>query len=362
MPAPQRTAHHKQKKMSDLEAALHKTESWLQPLADDAAPCGPDLEYDNDFLAIVQAAAGKPESQFGPAEPPDWRAVNEMAEALLERSRDLRIAVLWLRANLHLLGYTALGVGIKLVSGLLENHWEHLHPLPDPDDGDAYARVNALTVLRENEGLIGDLRESHVIEDRAIGQITGRHFEVALGLSPPRSGETEYNKAQLTQMLSAVLDKTPELRASIDDAVVQIKQLISVGNDKLGVGNAPDLRPLHALASGVASLMPAEASAEEQAGEDGGEAGGGGGAGGARRGLSGAVNSREEAIRAIDLVCEYLERAEPTNPAPLFLRRARQLISHNFLQLMKVLAPDALSEVARVVGVDPDTVEPPEGS
>ena len=74
------------------------------------------------------------------------------------------------------------------------------------------------------------------------------------------------------------------------------------------------------------------------------------------------MTSREEAIRAIDLVCEYLERAEPTNPAPLFLRRGRQLINHDFLQLMKVLAPDALSEVARVVGVDPDTVESPDGS
>ena len=65
-------------------------------------------------------------------------------------------------------------------------------------------------------------------------------------------------------------------------------------------------------------------------------------------------------MRAIDLVIAYLERAEPTNPEPLFLRRARQLVSHNFLQLMKVLAPDALAEVARVVGVDPDSVEDPD--
>ena len=71
------------------------------------------------------------------------------------------------------------------------------------------------------------------------------------------------------------------------------------------------------------------------------------------------MSSREEALRAIDWVIEYLERAEPTNPAPLFLRRARQLVGHNFLQLMKVLAPDALAEVARIVGVNPDTVEDP---
>ncbi|MDE2398105.1 MAG: type VI secretion system ImpA family N-terminal domain-containing protein, partial [Burkholderiales bacterium] len=78
--------------MSDIDAARNQVTGWLQPLADEAAPSGPDLEYDNEFLAVVQAAAGKPESQFGPAEAPDWRAVVEGCEALFERSRDLRIA------------------------------------------------------------------------------------------------------------------------------------------------------------------------------------------------------------------------------------------------------------------------------
>jgi type VI secretion system protein ImpA len=148
------------------------------------------------------------------------------------------------------------------------------------------------------------------------------------------------------------------------DAVTQLKLLISQSNDKLGVGVGPDLRPLYLFVNGLSGLLPPEASAEEaaEAGGDDGAASPGGGAATGRRGLAGSVTSREEAVRAIDMVCEYLERAEPTNPAPLFLRRARKLISHDFLQLLKVLAPDALHEVARVVGVDPDTVEPPEGT
>ena len=71
------------------------------------------------------------------------------------------------------------------------------------------------------------------------------------------------------------------------------------------------------------------------------------------RGVAGGA----EALRAIEMVCDYLERAEPTNPAQLLLRRAGRLLGHNFLQLMKELAPDALSEVARIMGVDPSTVE-----
>jgi type VI secretion system protein ImpA len=133
-------------------------------------------------------------------------------------------------------------------------------------------------------------------------------------------------------------------------------------SDKLG-SEAPDLRVLYAVVNGLAGLLPAEASplddSAEAAEDDATAAGSGGGGGGRARGLSGTVSSRDEALRAIDLVVEYLERTEPTNPAPLFLRRARQLVGHNFLQLMKVLAPDALAEVARTVGVDPESVEDP---
>ena len=57
------------------------------------------------------------------------------------------------------------------------------------------------------------------------------------------------------------------------------------------------------------------------------------------------------------MVCEFLERTEPTNPAPLLLRRARQLISRNFLQLMKELAPECADGSRPPVGVDPDTVQ-----
>lgn len=351
--------------MSELDAADNKIAAWLQPLPDDAAPCGPDLEYDNDFLALQQAAAGKPESQFGAAEPPDWRGVSEMCDALFERTRDLRVAVYWLRAGVHLQGYGLLGSGLKLINGLMEMHWDAVHPLPDPDDGDPYARVNTLTLLREIDGLIGDLRESRIVEDRAIGVVDGRMAEVALGLSPVRSGETERSRDQLSLMLADFLPKAPGLRTQCAEAAAQVKRLMSLCQERLGADNSPDFRPLWALVSGIVTLLPAEAVAEVLEDEvDGASAAGGGGAsgGGARRGLSGSVTSREEAVRAIDLVCEYLERAEPANPAPLFLRRARQLINHNFLQLMKVLAPDSLAEVARVVGIDPDAVESPDGS
>ena len=344
--------------MSDFDAAANRMQGWLQPLSDDGQPCGPDLEYDNEFLALQQNAAGKPETQFSSAEPPNWRAAIEQAEELLDRSRDLRIAIVWLRAGLHLHGFGFLAPGLQLVHGLVEGMWDGVHPLPDPDDGDPYARVNALTLLRETQGLIGDLRSSFVVNDRAVGEVTGRHVELALGLADAQEGETEVPREQVQQMLAAALERHPELRTQAEDAKAVAHALAGHLDDRLGA-EAPDLKPLTLLVDGVARLLPVPVEATDDI-SFGGDDAVPGGDGGPRAGLSGAVRSRAEAIRAIDMVSAYLEQAEPSNPASLFLRRARHLINHNFLQLMKELAPDAMGEVARIVGVDPESVQSPE--
>lgn len=344
--------------MSDLENAQARIAGWQQALEDEAAPCGPDLEYENEYLALTQAAAGKPESQFGAAEPPDWLSVRESSESLLDRSRDLRLALYWLRASVHHLGYGALPIGLELLIGMINGLWDQLHPLPDPDDGDSYARVNALTLLREAEGLMGDLRATKIVQDRAVGEFDGRAVELATGLASAAGEEESPSRETLVNMMTAALERAPELAAAAQAAVQRVGELQALLNDKLGQSTAPDLKPLLLLAKAVVSLLP-QAEDEGQADEEGG-ASDGGGAG--ARGLSGAVRSRDEALRAIDMVCTFLERTEPSNPAPLFLRRARQLVNHNFLQLIKELAPTALPDVARSVGVDPDSVESPNRS
>jgi type VI secretion system protein ImpA len=343
--------------LNDDGVGARQVERHVQPLQDAASPCGVDLEYDNAFLALTQAAAGRPETQFGPATPPDWRAVMEQAEALFERTRDVRVAVLWARAAVHLHGFRALPQGLRLVHGLLDTLWDSVHPLPDPDDGDPYARMNALAVLAQADGLLGDVRQSALFALRGVGELRVRAMEAALGLAAPRDDEPVLTRAQLASMLDDAVAQAPEVRELPAQALAQLNALVALLNERAGIERAPDLKPLHALLKALAGAMPAppgEAPAAEAHSLPGALAAGPAAA--PARGLGG-VNSREDAVRAIDLVCEYLERTEPTNPAPLLLRRARRLINCNFLQLMKELAPDALSEVARVMGVDPETVQ-----
>ena len=335
-------------------AKLTIVDTWLEPLADSA--CGEDLEYDNEFLEMTQAALGKPETTFGPAEPPDWRQVRKLAESLFDRTRDVRVAVYWARAMLRVDGAASLPDSLRLVRGLMERYWDEVHPRPDPDDGDVYARLNALNDMVSLEGMAGDLREAAVIKNRAFGDLTGRAVEIALGTLEPRSADMVLNGVQIEQMLRDASADDPELAKLPVDAKRELDKLTELIREQVGYARTPDFKPLTDFFAGLGKwLAPAENAdpAADALRENGADSGA---AAAPRRGggLGDRIETRADATRAIEMVCAYLDRTEPTNPAQLLLRRANKLINKNFLELVREFAPDAVGEVARVMGVSPE--------
>ncbi|MFY8018673.1 MAG: ImpA family type VI secretion system protein [Inhella sp.] len=345
---------------------------WLTELGSDA-PCGSNLEYENTFLALTQAAAGKPETQFSAAEPPDWPQVQQLAEELNGNSHDLRIAMLWLRARLRREGLVVLAPTLQLMRVWLSRWWEHLHP--ELDDGDAYARMNVLGELSSLNATLGDVRMAWVLNDRSIGAISVRDIEIALGQLLPRDDESPMSRSQIEAMLSDGAAKNPAIGSQAKDALAALESLsecLSAERDAGGAGvsygDLPDFSNLRQTLEAVAQVLP---SADASAGDldallgslqdDSGAAsasvavGGGRGRGGSSG--TGAIESRQDAVQAIERVCAYLERNEPTNPACQLLRRAQRLIDSNFLQLVREFAPEAVGEVARMLGVDPSTLE-----
>lgn len=342
---------------------MRQAEAWLQPLGGDDGPCGPDLEYDNAFLELSKAAEGKPETQFDKGSPPDWRQVRGLIEDVFERTRDLRIGLLWLRAVVCMDGVAAVVPGLHLVRGLLQTHWDTVHPVPDPSDNDPYARANALATLPQMAGVLGDLLGASLVRLKGLGDIRLRDVEVALGNLPVREGEQAYPRDQLERMLAAADQEGGQLRTMLVNAQQGLKDLGALMDQHFGSGTGSDLKPLTDLFVHALSLVPEPLSEDAADGDAADAEAGGDGAGSSRAskaGLSGNVSTRADAVRAIELVCAYLERHEPTNPAQLFLRRARSLLERNFLELLKELAPNALDDVARIVGIDPNTVGEPE--
>ena len=66
------------------------------------------------------------------------------------------------------------------------------------------------------------------------------------------------------------------------------------------------------------------------------------------------LQTRDDARRLILEICTFLERLEPSHPAPLFLRRAERLLgARNYFELVRDMTPDALDEVSRITGHQP---------
>lgn len=326
-------------------------DGWLLPLDGDK-PCGPDLEYDPESLELTDAT-GKPESQFGPGQPPDWPRIRDISESLFTRTRDLRVALWWGRAQLNLAGFAALPATIALFHGLLENFWDDVHPLPDPDDSDALARLSVLGGFDKLDSILGDIRNARLSDDPRLAGLRVRDVEIALSKLTPRSDESPRTQGQVAGMVAAAPEAAADLHSETVSALASLKQLEALLTERVGADNSVDLTNARGMLAGVASVLPDvpdQVVVDVEAIRTPGER-----ASVIASGVH-SVDSRQDAIRAIELVCTYLERHEPTNPAQLLLRRAARVIDKNFLQLVRELAPDAVKEVARIMGVDPSTV------
>jgi type VI secretion system protein ImpA len=329
-------------------------EQWLLPLGLEE-PCGPDLEYDPLSLEL-QEATGRPESQFGPGEPPNWGRVAEISESLFERTRDLRVALLWGRAQLNVGGFAALPAVLELFRGLLEEFWDHVHPLPDADDPDALARWSVIGGLNKLDSLLGDIRNARLSSDLRLDGLRVRDVEVALAKLTPRAEETPRTQGQLQAMLAEAGEASAALTAQTDSALASLKRIEALMNERFGADKGVDLAAVRGMLTSVKSMLPARAAENvESENEETGGAPAPAPAPARRSGVH-SVETRQEAVQAIELVCAYLERSEPTNPAQLLLRRAARVIDKNFLQLVRELAPDAVKDVARIMGVDPSKV------
>jgi type VI secretion system protein ImpA len=343
------------------DATIHSqlsppADRWLLAVSDDSA-CGADLEYDPEFLELAQAAAGKPASQFGPGTLPSWLRVRELSESLFARTRDLRVALFWARAKINIEGFAALPAALALLHGLLEVFWDELHPLFDPDDLGT-ARLSVIGGLDKLDSLLGDIRNATLSSDPRLHGLRVRDVEWALDKLAPGPGQAPHTQGQIAGILFEAPEAAEALNLQAAGAMECLDQLQTLMAARFSPDMIVDLTTLRTMLACVQAVLPA-GTAIGVGDEAGNSADKPVAATMTSRAVGGvhSVDSRKEAIRAIELVCAYLERSEPTNPAQLLLRRASRVIDKNFLELVRDLAPDAVNDVARIMGVDPSAID-----
>lgn len=326
-------------------------EYLLAPISDES-PSGVGLEYDDLFRQLEKAAKGKPgsvvdESRPGAsiaATPPDWPEVIDLCGQLLPKSKDIRVIAYLAKAQLATKGLTASATVLGMLHQVLDQFWDTVYPLLDAEDAnDPTMRLNALACLSDPDDYLKLLRESVLFRHPSIGPIKFRVLETALGVLPESQNENEMSLS-LNDSESAVTDilesQTEEIQAlsQLKETVLNIQKLVD--ERATGASNL-DLKPLLTRLKPVGDMVERMKllASGDQASEDSDRQGTAADGGGSK----GGVMTRREAKRQIEKICLFFESSEPSNPAPLFLRRAVAIMDMSFLDIVRDLAPESVA-------------------
>ncbi len=159
-------------------------------------PCGPDPEYDPEYLLLFSRAAPQAEAQYGDfvstPEAVNWPEIERDARRLLTRSKDIRVLILLLRSRIQQAGAQGLAEMLTQLAELSVIWSDALHPQLLTGEGasaesieDAsLARSNALAALLDHEGVMADIRGITLSNSAAL-RLQVRDVERALSAPRP---------------------------------------------------------------------------------------------------------------------------------------------------------------------------------
>jgi type VI secretion system protein ImpA len=342
--------------------AILDVESLLQPLSEDA-PSGPNLEYDPAYAAFEEASREKPEKQYGPtiipAEPPNWNEVRQLGMDLITRAKDLRVGCTLTLGLLETEGLPAFTEGLALVRGYLERYWPNVHPQLDPeDDNDPTVRVNTVSFLTDQATTVKSLRTTPIVSARLVGRFSLRDIDIAKGEIPPPAGEQPVKASTIEAAFNECeLEQLRTNTSAAREGLEHIEAIESVITQQVGTARALSLELLRHTLRDIYVVLEQNLQRREVAtevpggavvtGEDGAPV-----AAAAR--LTGEIQSREDVIKALEKICQYYARNEPSSPLPLLLTRAKRLASKSFLEIVQDLTPGALAQIQALAGTDND--------
>jgi type VI secretion system protein ImpA len=326
------------------------------------APCGVDLE-DTQLLASFDAFR-----IFGSDLPlpaaVDWLKVQEHALAALTQSHDLRLLAHLAAATLRTQGIGEFCAVVTVADRWLAEHWDLVFPRVAED---ALLRRNALSCFADRMAIVDPLRRAPIISHRRLGAVTLRDVEFAMG--ELEASETDRDLPGLTQIEAALAESPAEERRALLDRVSRagdcLERIAAGMQQQAGLQSVPDFGPLSRSLERIRRMLSESLGAHTAADSATLSAGTGAELVARANGIDSSVisdshriiQSRQEAIRAIDAVVLFFRTHEPSSPVPLLLERAKRLVSKDFMAVLAEIAPEGLPQALLVAGVRASTAE-----
>ncbi len=315
-------------------------ENLTSPLDPDS-PSGPDLddEYDqayHEFVRLVQSE--------------EWSEAKELGLELHERTRDLRLGVNFAHVLLALDGLAGFADGIECVRRCVEELWESVHPQLDgelpPRRTNDLMSLGVVAGSQSANPIHDRLRRTPFVSTRSVGSFSYRDFLIASGeLAAAANEEDEGKEVPTISLINAAVqeadrEELAETAAALARIVADTEAITEKFRQEVGADSAPDLTSLSALATGIRQILADMGAIDEADTQESAPVEAGSSAPPAP--VPGQINSRQDAVRALEKVGEYFEKNEPSSPVSLLINRAKRLISMNFMDVLRDLSPDSL--------------------
>jgi type VI secretion system protein ImpA len=346
----------------------------LPPVSPDE-PCGPDLDLEGDaeFLNFVAATEGQlPASYYDfKREAIDFAAAFAAIDKLLKRTHDIRLIVLAAKLSILNRDVASFARWVGSLNWALCEYWEGVHPRAEGDDYSV--RLGQLMALEDNAVVLLPLQYARLLEIPREGSFSYRDQLAATGAVLPRT-VTRFNERTGAKETSAdekfvpqktidkiLRDVEPEKLAALFDTlrglVASLDSIKATTIARVGYEKVVELPKLGKLVQDMtefarAALFQRDPSlapppAKEGEGEAAGEPTGAGAVG-----PPPAFASRAEVDAALASALGYFEANEPSSPALLLIRQARETLGKNLYEVMKLLTPPHADNARVFVGPD----------
>ena len=230
-----------------------------------------------------------------------------------------------------------------------------MFPLLVDEDGDEDPdyRVNSLAALNDHNEVVASLGRAILVSSRALGRFSLRDMRMASGEISPGEDEEAPDPTHIdAAFLECDLDELTDTAAAADRCRELVEAIDTYYREQLGIEVTPDFSNLQSEIEEVRRALKEQLSRRgvDQPEEEGAE--GEPAAAGPPAARAGEINSREDAIRVIDKLCEYFRKHEPSSPVPLLLQRAKRLVAKDFMEILRDLTPDAVSQAEMIGGLE----------
>lgn len=276
----------------------------------------------------------------------NWHAIREQSAALLEQCFDLHVVLWFMRANLHIDGFSAFYQGIKDIDAKYAEEGATIFPQADMEPSSDSFHAAALGWLATSSCL-HEIKNSKIFPDTPLttDELLNMRLDEQEGKSLHFSEVVKVLGQADSYFAGRNLPSLKEQLALEIDALERVETYANLQAEDYRLDCRQVRDYLKQFNRQLASLEQQELPAERDDAEiDSPDAD-------APVAMPGKyIRSRQDVILLLDQVLDYFQNYEPSHPAPILIRRSQKMIGMDFATIVEELLPESLASLNQLSG------------